>query len=344
MHIQARRVFRLSITTALSLVIAYALNMPLPFIAPLLTVILCAAPSPPIGLKGLFGLVLIILLTMGIGLVLIPMFLHYQFTAFLAVALGIYLSFYLTVNAGKAILGIFLTIGITLIPAAGTVQFALATLVIEALVTGVILAVVSQWLVYPWFPEDTAAPEKPAVNKSECNWIAIRGTIIILPVFFLILVNPTMYLPLMMKSATIAQQSSLVDVRSAGRELLGSTLLAGVFAILLWMALGIFTHLWMYFLLILLFGIYFASKIYQVFPTRFPASFWTNVAVTALILLGPAVEDTSSGKDVYAAFFVRMSLFIFVAMYAVITVRALELLRSKLRKQNTTDHLSVETG
>jgi hypothetical protein len=344
MHIQARRIFRLSITTALSLAIAYALKVPLPFIAPLFAVILCAAPSPPIGLKALLGLVLVMLLTMGIGLLLIPMLLNYQFTAFVVVAVGIYLSFYLTVNAGKALLGLFLTIGITLIPAAGTVHFSLATTVIEALVSGVILAVISQWLVYPWFPEDTASPEKPAINKSECNWIAIRGTIIILPVFFLILVNPTMYLPLMMKSVTIAQQSSLVNVRSAGRELLGSTLLAGVFAILLWMALGIFTHLWMYFLLILLFGIYFASKIYQVFPTRFPASFWINVAVTVFILLGPAVEDTNSGKDVYAAFFVRMSLFIFIAMYAVITVKVLEWLNSKLRKENTMRHLSAETG
>ena len=40
-------------------------------------------------------------------------------------------------------------------------------------------------------------------------------------------------------------------------------------------------------------------------PTRYPASFWLNVATTMLIPLGPAVEDSDSGKDVYAALVVR---------------------------------------
>jgi hypothetical protein len=40
------------------------------------------------------------------------------------------------------------------------------------------------------------------------------------------------------------------------------------------------------------------------------------VAVTMLILLGPAVEDSASGKDVYAAFAVRMGLFVAVTLYA----------------------------
>jgi hypothetical protein len=35
-----------------------------------------------------------------------------------------------------------------------------------------------------------------------------------------------------------------------------------------------------------------------------------------LILLGPAFEDSASGKDVYAAFAVRMGLFVAVTLYA----------------------------
>ena len=59
MHIQARRVFRLSGTVALALAAAYALKLPLPFIAPLFALMLAAAPKPPIGLKGLVSLVLV---------------------------------------------------------------------------------------------------------------------------------------------------------------------------------------------------------------------------------------------------------------------------------------------
>eukprot|EP00494_Astrolonche_serrata_P011990 UN12089 len=119
-----------------------------------------------------------------------------------------------------------------------------------------------------------------------------------------------------MKSVSLGQQSSFVTARSAGRELLGSTFLGGCYAILFWFALGLYTNLWMYFLLMLLLGIYVACKIYQVLPSRFPATFWTNTLATMLILLGPAVEDSANGDDVYKAFAVRMSLFIAVTLYA----------------------------
>jgi hypothetical protein len=43
MHIQARRIFRLSGTVALSPACAYALQLPLPFLAPLFALILESA-------------------------------------------------------------------------------------------------------------------------------------------------------------------------------------------------------------------------------------------------------------------------------------------------------------
>ena len=50
--------------------------------------------------------------------------------------------------------------------------------------------------------------------------------------------------------------------------------------------------------------------------------------MTLLILLGPAVEDSASGKDVYTAFFVRMGLFVAVTLYAWLAVYLLETLRT----------------
>ena len=132
-----------------------------------------------------------------------------------------------------------------------------------------------------------------------------------------------------MKSVSLGQQSSMVNARSAGRELLGSTFLAGCFAILFWAMLGVLTNLWMFFLLMLLFGVYFSSKIYQLIKSRYPASYWLNVGINMLILLGPAVEDSDSGKDVYAAFLVRMGLFLAVTLYAWLAVYGLDYLRNR---------------
>ena len=85
----------------------------------------------------------------------------------------------------------------------------------------------------------------------------------------------------------------------------------------------------MFFLWTLLFGLYYSGKIYGLIATRFPASFWINVVVTVLILLGPAVQDSANGKDVYKAFAVRMGLFVAVTLYAWAAVSALEYIRNR---------------
>ena len=333
MHIQARRIFRLSGVLALSLAVAYALALPLPFLAPLFALILTAPPAPPMKAGKLLELIVVILITLGIGLAVIPLIQHYPLVGVLVVALGLYFSFYLTVNQNKTMLGTFLTLGLTMISAAGTVSFALALTVILSLVIGIIVAVTCNWLLYPLFPEDQPPAEVDESNNAEqTNWIALRGTLIVLPVYLLVLTNPLAYLAISMKSVALAQQSSVMDAKSAGRELLGSTFLAGMFAILFWMLLGISANLWMYALWMLLFGIYFSSKIYQLISSRYPASFWLNVVMTLLIVLGPAVEDSAGGKDVYAAFWGRMGLYVAVTLYAWAAVYLLEHLRAS-RKQ-----------
>jgi hypothetical protein len=314
---------------ALSLALAYGLHVNLPFIAPIFAVFLTAAPKPPMGFKGLIGVVLLVLATSSIGLLLVPMLINYPASALLIVLLGLYLSNYVSINLGKGPVGAFLTVGITLISAAGLVSVALAETVVEALILGIGLALVCQWIIYPLFPEDAATvPKKSSAPvATTSNWIALRATLIVMPVYFVALTNPAMYLPLIMKSVSLGQQSSALDTRNAGQELLGSTFLGGCFAILIWAGLGIATNLWMFFLWILLFGVYAASKIYGLLRSRFPASFWMNTVVTMLILLGSAVQDSNGGKDVYKAFAARMALFLVVTLYAWSAVVVLERVR-----------------
>lgn len=345
MQLQARRVFRLSLTIALALAGAYALQLPLPFIAPLFALLFTAPPAPPMGPKNLLGLILTVLLTLGVGLLLIPVLTKYPVSAILTVAVGLYFSNYLALSMGKGLLGTLLIIGFTLISAAGTVDYLLAVSVIKALVLGIGLAIVCQWAVYPWFPENDVAATKSkpkATGSADSNWVAMRATLIVLPAYLLTLTNPSVYLPIIMKSVSLGQQGSLISARDAGRELLGSTFMGGYFAILFWFVLGLATNLWMFFLWMLIFGVYFASKIYRISPSRYNSSFWLNVTVTMLILLGPAVEDSATGKDVYAAFAVRMSLFVAVTLYAWMAVYTLEHLRSRHRHRSDSTTLEAE--
>ncbi|QEM82681.1 DUF2955 domain-containing protein [Halomonas binhaiensis] len=331
MPLAARRTFRFALVVALSLVLAYGLGTPLPFLAPLFGVLLTTAPAPPVGVKGLLTLTLVVTLTLGIGLVLAPMLRQYPLSAVLIIAVSLYLSTLLNVGLGKGLVSTLLIMGSTLIPAAGLVSQALAASVIQALIIGIFLAIISQWLIYPFFPEDSAkqgsAPPPPDAGQS--NWIALRATLIVLPPVLLAFTNPSLYLPLIMKSALLAQQGSVVSARAAGRELLGSTFLAGGLAILFWFGLKLWPSLWMFFLWMLLVGLYVASKLYGVLASRFAPTFWQNVIVTLLILLGPAVEDSANGKDVYEAFIVRFALFIAVTAYAWSAIFALERLRAR---------------
>ena len=64
MHIQARRIFRLSLVPSLALAAAYALQLPLPFFAPLFAFMFASMPAPPMGPKNLLGLLLVVLMVL----------------------------------------------------------------------------------------------------------------------------------------------------------------------------------------------------------------------------------------------------------------------------------------
>src|SRR4029077_20661964 len=66
------------------------------------------------------------------------------------------------------------------------------------------------------------------------------------------------------------------------------------------------------------------SGIFGKRSTSFRPSFWSNALITMLILLGPAIEDSASGKSVFQASAVRTGLFVAIALYAWGTVWALE--------------------
>jgi hypothetical protein len=341
MPIAARRVLRLSLTMAMSLAAAYGFAAPLPYVAPIFALLLTASPKPPLGAKALVGLVIVVLVTLGIGLLVTPMLRNYPFSAMLVVAGGLYFSTYLTVNRGQGPVGTLLAVGFTLIPAAGTAEFALALGVIQSLVFAIVIAILCQWLVYPWFPErpNVGAVRPPTATVSASNWIALRTALIVLPPFLLALSNPATYMPMIMKSIALGQQGSVVSARSVGRELLGSTALGGLFAVAFWFALKLHPNLWMFFLWMLVFGIYFACKLYRVIATRVPASFWQNTCLTMLILVGPAVEDSATGTDVEAAFVTRMTLFVAVTLYACSAVYLLERMRTwRVRKTELPAH------
>lgn len=335
MSLGARRVFRLSLTVALSLVIAYSMALSMPYIVPIFALMLTVTPSPPPKLKGLLVIVAVAALMTSSGLLIVPLLIDYPASAVLVVLVALFLSNYITVSVGQVMVGMLLTIGITLISAIGTVSFFGAIVVIKALLSGIAIAVICQWVVYPLFPEDSASPEPAAAPASNENalWISLRATLIVMPAYLVCLTNPMMYMPLIMKTVALGQQSTVDDTNVAARTMLGSTLMGGMIAVGFWFLLKINVSLWMFFLGILLITMVIGAKIYGVSASKYSANFWSDAFVNMLILLGPAVADSANGKDVYQAFAVRMGLFVVVTIYASVTVLALDYLRASRRKK-----------
>ncbi|MHC8354085.1 DUF2955 domain-containing protein [Pseudomonas sp. LB3P81] len=323
---RAQRALRLATGTALCLAASFGLGLPIPFIAPVLALLLLASVNRPLPFKAGLALAVVAMLTTAVGLLLIPILRYYPVSGVLLIGVSLFLVFRFGLRGGNNLIVTFLVIGLTMISSAGVAEFDLAAMVIGALVKGLLLAVmvvtVSHWL----FPDPANVPSPPAASllpAEEVSRVALRATLIVLPAFLLALIDPASYLPIILKAVSLGQQSS-ITARNAGRELVGSTLLGGALAVLFWCALSLFVHLWMFFLWMLLFGLILARKLYALSPTRLSPGFWLNSLITMIILLGQSVQDSLAGKDVYTAFVVRMGLFILVTLYACLMVYLLD--------------------
>jgi hypothetical protein len=329
---RVQRALRLSFGTALCLAASFGLALPIPFLAPMLALMMLAAMNRPLPFKASLGLILILMLTTGTGLLLIPLLRYYPFSGVLLVGLCLFMAFGYGLRGGNPLVATFLVVGLTLISSAGTAEFALALEVIVALVKGLFLAVLTLTISHWLFPDPASAPTAkpgPSLSPTESGWLALRATLVVLPTFLLAMVDPASYLPIIMKAVSLGQQSCATSARTAGQELLGSTLLGGLMAIVFWCALSLFVNLWMFFLWMLLFGLLVARKLYGLARTRQNPGFWLNSLATLIILLGQSVQDSAAGKDVYTAFAIRMGLFILVTLYACAMVHLLDTRRQR---------------
>jgi hypothetical protein len=223
-----------------------------------------------------------------------------------------------------------LAIPVTLVPVAGVAEPALAPLIGVTLALGIGTGVVVSNASHALFPDapvparsGSTAPPAPR-SADAVSRIAMRATLVVMPVFVLALTNPAFYLATIMKTVALGQQAGSTSTRSAGRELVGSTLMGAWMAALAWFGLSLRPNLWMLMLWMMAAALWAGVRMFGVKVTSAPPSFWRNALVTMLILLGPAIEDSASGKDVFSASAIRVGLFVGVALYAWAMVWALE--------------------
>jgi hypothetical protein len=163
-----------------------------------------------------------------------------------------------------------------------------------------------------------------AVSRKTARWAALQATLVVMPVFVVALTNPALYLAAIMKTAGLGQQAGVTNAASAGRELVGSTLMGAAIAGAVWIGLSLWPVLWMLMLWVVAATLWGGVRLVGIKANPWPPSFWVNALMTMWILLGPAIEDASVGKDVGSASATRVALFVAASLYAWTMVWVLE--------------------
>ncbi|HEX3141464.1 MAG TPA: hypothetical protein VHQ87_15505 [Rhizobacter sp.] len=326
MHARDKAVLRLSIGLGLASALAYGFALPVPYVSCILAVIVLSKPGPPLPLvKGLIVALLLAGFVLA-GVLMVPLLEHFAFTGVLVTAVVVFGLIYSGQVKGSP-LTIVLVISFALIPVAGVAEQMLVSLLSVSLAVGFAVGTLVSGVSALLFPDTAEAgpqgKERPPPDHTQARWIALRTTVIVMPVFVLALIN-TSYLAAVMKTVTLGQQASELTARSAGRELVGSTLMGAFVALAVWSGLSLWPTLWMLILWLMSAALWTGSGMLRTRTTRFSPSFWSNALITALILLGPAIEDSASGKSVLLGSAMRTSLFVGVALYAWATMWLIE--------------------
>ena len=320
-------ILRLASGLGLAVLIAYGFALPMPFVVCVMAVLVLCKPGPPLPLlKGAVAALAFAALVAA-GVVMVPLLEHYALAGALLTAVVLYGIFLMGLRSGSP-LTMILVVAFALIPVAGVADQALIGMLSLTLAVGIATGTLVSSISNAFFPDRpgpaASAAGVPAMTAEAARWIALRAMLIVMPVFILALTNPSFYLAAIMKTVAIGQQAGETDARHAGRELVGSTLMGALIAALVWLGLSLLPNLWMLALWLTAAALWTGSGLFGTRRTAFRPSFWSNALITALILLGPAIEDSASGKSVVAASAVRTGLFIAVALYAWATVWLLE--------------------
>lgn len=323
-----RRILRLALGTAMSMLFCQAIGWDLSFMSVVFTLLILALPVPAPSLKGGVIFVVALVLPAVLGLGLLPFLLHARWVGILMLLLALYYSFYYVARGGSAVLGTFMTVGLTLTVTIGSVSIDAMIPLLKALALGASSGMVFVWLSHallPDFNKPATPPKKPKpapVDLSIARGRAMRSTWLTFPVavLFLFMGGSASYTVVMIKVATMGQQANSEKSSELGRSLLLSTFWGGLGAALAWSLLRIWPSLVLYGLIIALAALIFGRRIFHGPGMQPDNSMWSYAFLTMIILIAPAVADSLVGSDLGSAFWTRLFLFVIIAIYGSVVV------------------------
>ncbi len=332
-NIASRRILRLALGTALSMGFSQIIGWPISFIAAVFTMFMLALPLPAPTLKSGIKFVLALVIPAYAGILLLPLLEYARWAGILLVVLALFGSFYYSARGGSPVMGMFMTIGLTIVVTVGSVSADAMLLIVNGLAVGAVARVAFVFIAHALLPDlpvpqavgaGVKPPPKPSPGPSNltARRNALRSLAVVLPlvIIFLFSSSSTSYVVIMIKVASMGQQANSEISRAMGREQLESTLWGGIGAIIAWQVMSIWPSLLMFSLLIGLAGLLFGTRIFQGFGMHPRGSMWSYAFLTMIIVITPAVMDSQGGSAAGAAFYTRLMLFVVIAIYGTVSV------------------------
>jgi len=328
--IASRRILRLALGTALSMGFSQLINWPMSFIAAVFTMFILAVPLPAPTLKSGLKFVLALIIPAYAGMLLIPFLEQARWAGVLMVVLALFGSFYYSARGGSPVMGMFMTLGLTMVVTVGSVSADAMLMVVNGIAisaaAGITFVAIAHALL-PDFPAPVGAgatkkppPQKPSLPTARRN--ACRSLAVVLPLvmIFLFISSSTSYIVVMIKVASMGQQANTEVTRSMGREQLESTIWGGIGAIIAFQVMSIWSSLLMFCLLTGLACLLYGRRIFQGPGVHPRGGMWSYALLTMIIVLTPAVIDAQGTGDASAAFYTRLMLFIVIAIYGTVSI------------------------
>ncbi|MBE9548806.1 MAG: DUF2955 domain-containing protein [Proteobacteria bacterium] len=325
--IASRRILRLALGTALSMAFSQLINWPMSFMAAVFTMFILAVPLPAPTLKSGLKFTLALVAPAYASVLLVPFLLHARWAGILLVVIALFSSFYYSARGGSPVIGMFMTLGLTMVVTVGSISADIMLMVVNGIAVGALAGiafVIIAHALLPDFPPTTKttaakppATAKPSLATARRN--ALRSLAVVLPlvIIFLFSSSSAAYVVIMIKVASMGQQANSADSRTMGREQIESTVWGGLGAIVGFQIISIWPSLLGFSLFIGLACLIYGGRIFQGAGMHPRGAMWSYALLTMIIILTPAV--TGSG-DVSAAFYTRLMLFLVIAVYGTISV------------------------
>jgi len=329
--IASRRILRLALGTALSMGFSQVFSWPLSFIAAVFTMFMLAVPLPAPTLKTGLKFVLALVIPAYAGMLLVPILLHARWAGILLVVLALFGSFYYSAKGGSPIMGMFMSLGVTMVVTVGSVSADIMLMVVNGIAVGAAAGIAFVAIAHALLPDLPPPPLAKAAKKPPPAAVpsalsarrnALRSLVVVMPLvmIFLFISSSISYVVVMIKVASMGQQATAQDSRAMGRGQLESTFWGGFGAILAFHIMSIWSSLLIFCLLIGLAGLLYGSRIFKGGGMHPKGGMWSYAYLTMIIVLTPAVTNVQESGDAAAAFYTRLGLFVIIALYGTISV------------------------